>query len=102
MSQLKGHQLELTEVIWKDAIALWSTIFLCITLFFSFLARTTGIMIVSRRASYSTSSPEEYTTGGLIIAGICALILAYRIIVLLRFCRNVVEVCGYVTNSVSR
>ncbi len=100
MSYPQGRQLRLKEVIWKDATALWSAIFLGITLFVTFLASTTGIMIVGRGSRYSTSSPEEYTNIGIVLAGICAVILAYRIIVLLRFCQNVLEVDGYVTDMV--
>jgi uncharacterized membrane protein len=97
MSYPQGRQLKLKEVIWKDATALWSAIFLSITLFFTFLASTTGIMIVSRGSRYSTSSPEEYTMIGIILAGICAVTLVYRVIMLLRFCQNVLEIDGYVT-----
>jgi hypothetical protein len=97
MSYPQGHQLRLTEVIWKDLTALWSAIFLGVTLFATFLAGTTGLMIVGRGSRYSTLSSEQYTTIGIVLAGICALILGYRIVVLWRFCQNVLEVDGYVT-----
>jgi preprotein translocase subunit SecY len=90
----------LKEVIWKDLTALWSAIFLGIFLFVSFLASTTGMMIVGRGSRNSSLSSEEYIAICLVFAGICAVILAYRIVVLLRFCQNVLEVDGYVTAMV--
>jgi preprotein translocase subunit SecY len=98
MSNPKGSQLQLSEVIWKDYTALISAIFLGVILFVIFIASSTGVMITSRSAArYSNTSPQEYVSIGLVFAGICAAILAYRVIVLLRFCQNVIEVTGHIT-----
>jgi hypothetical protein len=97
MSHPQGYRLKLTKVIWKDLTALWSAIFLGVTLFATFLAGTTGMMIVGRGSRYSTLRSEEYTTIGTFLAAICAAILGYRIVLLWRFCQNVIEVDGYVT-----
>lgn len=97
MSDPKGDRLRLTKVIWKDLTALWSAIFLGVTLFVTLLAGTTGVKIVGRGARYSTVSSESYTTIGIVLAGICAATLVYRIVVLWRFCQHVIEVDGYVT-----
>jgi hypothetical protein len=98
MSNLKGRQLRLSEVIWKDYTALISAIILGVTVFAIFLASSTGVMITSRSAArYSNINSQDYMSVGLVFAGICAAILLYRIIVLLRFCQDVIEVNGYIT-----
>ncbi|WP_310481965.1 DUF3592 domain-containing protein [Chamaesiphon sp. VAR_48_metabat_403] len=97
MSDPQDYRLRLKEIIWKDLTALWAAIFLGVTSFATFLSSTTGVMIVGRGSRSSTLNSGSYITVGIVLAGICAAILAYRIAVLWRFCQHVIEVDGYVT-----